>query len=214
MNREEISNRLMSEFPEFAWDEDLYGVYCGANFCIEWNIDDKESLSIPYTVLNQLKKSAVQHNHTKLIAILATIGVYEEIEIPCEDIDEKMFDAIIFGIKNWKTDMDKLRHGEDKQQLIMLHPDVDDYSAKDILEHTTILSADEDGFRLGLINAKDYNFGNADFRDIVFDNSRECFAIWEPDKPFAQACPELYVQVKQLYPMIDSISDFYLTDYD
>lgn len=214
MTSDAIIKRLITELPEFCWDEDLAGVYCGANFGIGYDVDDRESFCIPYTLLTQLKKSAVQYNHTKLIATLALVGCYEEIEIPCEDIDEKMFDAIISGIKDWKSEMDKLRHGEDKLQLVILHPDVDDYSANDILHATTILTEDENGFRLGLINAKDYDFGNKKFREVILDNSRDCFSIWRLAEPIAYLYHELYVQAIDFYPMIKDISDVYDTDYD
>ena len=214
MTSDVIIKRLTEEFPEFCWDEDLTGVYCGANFCIDYDVYDRECLSIPYTILDQLKKSAVQYNYTKLIVILAMISSCGEVDIPCEDIDERMFDAIISGVKNWKADIDKLRHGEDKIQLMLIHPDVDNYSARDILAHTRILAEDRDGGRIGLINAKDYDFGNSDFRDAILDNSRDCFAIWEFDGDFNIDFCDLYNKAKQVYPDLDSITSIFDTDYD
>ena len=213
MDESVIINRFMTEFPEFCWDHRQAGIYCGASFCTD-SYPDTICMCLPWTTIEQLKKAATTYNHVVLSNILNQVEEYEEVEIPCKDIDEKMLDVLVAGVKDWKSDMDKLRHGEDKQQLIVLHPDVDEYSARDILASVTVLAKDDDGYRLALVNAKDYDFRNQTLCDTILDNSRDCFAIWRLEESSSSRYYELYDQAKELYPMIDNISDIFDTDYD
>jgi hypothetical protein len=223
MTNEELYKKIVADFPDFIDLSDPgYGTH-RLSYCACQLIDLSEDLELNWAIVEHVQKEAVRLKLpvTPFISEIMKCDDYEDIEEKMSALAATDIDAIIAGIKAWKKKCDTLRMDVQRNEdvLVIVHTDIDKYSVPDLIKGFTYLAEDPaEPFknRLGIINTRLWNFKNPKFRDLLNENSGDCFQIWKTDKGeiHRQDLDNLYAELKTKYPNIDAIRNIYDTDWD
>lgn len=224
MTNEELYKKIIADFPDFVDLSDPgYGTH-RLSYCACQLIDLSEDLELNWAIVKGIRKGLKQLGaipYTSFICDVIRCDEYQDIEEKMSVLAPTDIDAIIAGIKAWKKECDALRMDVQRNEdvLVIVHSDVDKYSVPDLIKGFTYLVEDpSDPFknRLGIINTRLWNFKNPKFRDLLNENSGDCFQIWKTDKGeiHRQDLDNLYADLKTKYPNIDAIRKIYDTDWD
>jgi len=181
MNKKDILDQFKSEFPDFTITSDSahYGL-------AEFNLRSGQ-LALPYA-LGSFVVDKVKENIGKSMgnAFVDFLIIDECDYCPLFDItrlDQKSLDVIFDAVRSWKQDFDKSRKSNNiiqiEDQVVLIHPDVDDISAPDLLKDCTSIIGKSGSWRIGIINTSTWDFSNQGFIDHIEENSDCCFHIYE-----------------------------------
>lgn len=144
----------------------------------------------------------------------------EEGSVLLDSIDDYILGLIIKGLKDWKEGIDKLRKSDvDEDQLIFIHPD---WNIESFKKDFKVIVGNDDGWRLGIMSTKDWDFSNDDLCSELNENSEDCFAIGLMSERYDSLEEVLedmeltkeYEELKEKYPGVESITEIYDTDFD
>lgn len=223
MNKEKLIERLKNELPELNWKEkgyaDLESNFACA-FILAGDTYDGVGFDISIHVAKKILNYFFQYN-------LDTTGKFKQVFdlkegfISIDNIDDNILDLIIKGLKYWKNYIDGLRKSKDeKDQLIIIHPDWDIESFK---KDFKIVVGEDMDWRLGIMSTKNWDFSNEELCDELNGNSCDCFGIgsifdvWDSLEELLEDIDltEEYEELKKKYPEVDLINkDIYETDFD
>jgi hypothetical protein len=195
MKKEEIVNKIKSAVPDIIEKPSMLGdvrFYYGFN---------------EYSILISCNKFTYYD-----------IDRNEEVEINLELINDDQLSRIINKAKKWASRLDKIRKGVEpyKDQIILIHPDCDEFTIPEILRDMKYIHGEEYDYRVGVLNTKDWDLSNSKLSDILTDRSLDCFAYTS-------------IQSSEVADYLDDMSIFnqliaehpelkncpiYITDYD
>lgn len=207
MTEREIIDRLKKEFPDdLIWRdiEEWGSMFLGG---ISFSFD---CLDLPYFVTEEYLPKAFSAAGKMTPDLEGTKVRY---------ISGAEFDIIISALKMWKADIDAVRHGDDVPQIVLIHPDMDEYSCKELLRDFDCITKTIGEFycRAGIISAKKWNFSDTNLVKLLAESSGECFSIWPIDSlnEFTDDVDLLVGELKKLYSgNVESIDKIFMTDYD
>lgn len=205
MTEREIIDRLKKEFPDdLIWrDTEEWGsMFLGG---ISFSFD---CLDLPYFVTEEYLPKAFSAAGKMTPDLEGTKVRY---------ISDAEFDIIISALKMWKADIDAARHGDDVPQIVLIHPDMDEYSCKELLRDFDCITTvtDQWGVRAGIMNAKKWNFSNPDLVRLLTESSGDCFNIG-PLQDLNDANTNMLLnELQKIYRRnVKSITKIFSTDYD
>ena len=223
MTNEEFYNKIKTEFPDFIdLSDPRYGTH-SFSYCACLLIDLSKDLELDWAIIEHMQKEIPRLGFPTTPFIRSVMGCdeYDDIEEKISALTDTDIDAIIVGMKAWKKKCDTLRVDVQSNEdvLVIIHTDVDEFSVPDLIKgfsHIAENKARPYDDRLGIINTKLWNFKNPKFRDLLNENSRDCFQIWKvgKDEISKQNLDNLYADLKAVYPNIDKIKNVYATDWD
>ena len=225
MTKNELYNKIKTEFPDFidisSFDIGIYRfTYCA---CRIVEISGRENLEINSTIVEHIQNEATRLKLPTTLFIRKVIGCseYEDVEEKISVLTDTDIDAIFAGMRVWKKRCDTLRVDVQSNEdvLVILHADIDEYTIPDFLKGFTHIAVDKAhpyDNKLGIINTKLWNLKNSKFRDLLNENSGDCFQIWKvgKDEISRHELDDLYADLKAVYPNIDKIKNVYATDWD
>lgn len=213
MTKEEL---IRTSLPELNW-EDLDWCWRGTYFVVDisliknsgdWVLELYGSRLIE-EVLRLFPSGTLEDNHR--------IVKFELWKYSIDDIKK-----FILGIKNWMSWIDSYKGStEDIDQLVLIHPDVDDFNAPCFLRDFKVIVdiPDGDGGRLGILSTKKWNLGNQELLELILNDTGDCFSI-VPDQLSEESIyldPEFWAGLEELekvYPGAKDIKRIYYTDFD
>ena len=232
MKKEDLIKRFKQDpiLQNFIWRAHGHGVdmiYCLGVVGIDSSYEG--IMNIPNTLYDQIERVYKQKEPTTWDTTLGRLFEYfnpqytdsnENIKIA--ELTSQDVECIVTAIFDWKQKCDALKvdPDENKDQLVVIHENMDDWNAQEILrDFRFIVSDDNESWapRLGVISSKKWNFGNDDFLWLLQRNSEDCFGVGSisRDELFGEyELGDLYNKLKQLYPNLDNIHRIYATDWD
>ena len=235
ITKRKLVNRIKKEFPDFIEDHcaDWYSfLYCG-NWQvvalyektlgdapeIQINQKDREvieiGLDIPF--LNYVDKDLLNSNtpsdFEKLLEEEKDEG--EPLVFEIKNLLDNDVSIIISGLRGWKKKCDSLRHGQDKDVIFIIHPDIDEYYLPDLLRDVRCIVGYEDDWRVGIINTKNWNFENRDFLCFLYTNSGDSLDICKENiDEVPYKILKMIEKLRATYPEAKDITEIYNSDWD
>lgn len=179
MNKKDILNQFKLKFPDFTITSD------SANYRLaEFNLRSGQ-LALPYA-LESFMMDKVKEKIGKFIGDAFVDFLSDDRDCLLFDItrlDQRSLDIIFDAVRSWKQDFDKSLKSDSiiqiVDQVVLIHPDIDDISAPDLLKDCTSIIGKSGSWRIGIISTSTWDFSNQEFIDHIEENSDECFHIYE-----------------------------------
>ena len=224
METKELFEKFKEELPEFKWEERNRGTCLSGHYFVnEFWIDDNgltvsDAPLLLKTLLERSRGTYFEDKYKNLI-VLDENGHYGyDYDWDGETYkfeSEEELNFFISAIYSWMIECDSLM-GSSKyeKQLVLIHPDLDKYSAPRFLDDLDYISDyDEEGWRVGVMDTNKWDLSKEDLIEAISDNSGDCFNIEEGD-------PDLYIEKETLekffenHPEARGINNVYITDWD
>lgn len=178
MNKKDILNQFKLKFPDFTITSDSahYGL-------AEFNLRSGQ-LALPYS-LGSFMMDKVNENIKKsmgdaFVDFLISDDCDSCLLFDITRLDQRSLDTIFDVIRSWKQDFDKSRKSniiQIEDQVVLIHPDIDNISAPDLLKDCTSIIGKSGSWRIGIISTSTWDFSNQEFTEHIEENSEDCFCI-------------------------------------
>lgn len=213
MEAKELFEKLKKELPEFIWNGDYeYGWYNGYYFVNEFSIENNE-ISIeccpPLFIKAYLEIANIKEANNEIEDGVFVIESEEDL------------DLFIKAARLWMERCDSLRKSDrNEKQIILIHPDLYELSVPKFLKDFDYIYTDPDNsdLRIGVMDARKWDFSKEELVDAISDNTASCFSIQPSDLEFVEdSCiwPESFMQdFYNKYPEARDIKEKYETDWD
>ena len=180
MNKKDILNQFKSEFPDFTITSD------SAHYRLaEFNLRSGQ-LSLPYS-LESFMMDKVKEKIEKFFGD-AFVDFLSDVCDCCllfdiARLDQRSLDIIFDAVRSWKQDFDKSLKSDNiiqiVDQVVLIHPDIDNINAPDLLKDCTTIIGKSRSWRIGIISTSTWDFSNQEFIEYIEENSEDCFCIDE-----------------------------------
>lgn len=177
MNKKDILNQFKLKFPDFTITSD------SAHYRLaEFNLRSGQ-LALPYA-LESFMMDKVKEKIGKFIGDAFVDFLSDDRDCLLFDItrlDQRSLDIIFDAVRSWKQDFDKSLKSDSiiqiVDQVVLIHPDIDDISAPDLLKDCTSIIGKSGSWRIGIISTSTWDFSNQEFTEHIEENSEDCFCI-------------------------------------
>ena len=184
MNKKDILDKFKLEFPDFTITSDSahYGL-------AEFNLRSGQ-LALPYA-LESFMMDKVKEKIWKVIGFafanfLISNDWVSYLLFDITRLDQISLDTIFDAVRSWKQDFDKSLKSNNiiqiVDQVVLIHPDIDDTNAPDLLKDCTSIIGKSGSWRIGIISTSTWDFSNQEFTEHIEENSDDRFCIDEVDK--------------------------------
>ncbi len=224
METKELFEKFKEELPEFKWEERNRGTSLSGHYFVnEFWIDDNgltvsDAPLLLKTILERSRGTYFEDKYKNLIVLDGNGHYGYDYDWDGETYkfeSEEELNFFISAIYSWMIECDSLMgSSKHEKQLVLIHPDLDKYSAPRFLDDLDYVSDyDEEGWRVGVMDTNKWDLSKEDLIEAISDNSGDCFNIEEGD-------PDLYIERETLekffedHPEARGISNIYITDWD
>ena len=225
-----LFNKIKKEFPDFI-GKVTDGWYT-FHYCCNWQIvelykesefyiqpiygsgGDVVSIGLDKPLLDYVDRSLLNSNVPSDFEKLMKKEKADDVPLIFEikNLSDNDINIIISGLRGWKNRCDSLRRGPDEDVIFVIHPDIDEEYLPDLIRDFKCVVEDDNDWKVGIINTRNWNFGNKEFCMFLYTNSGDSLDIQKADKD--EVPDEILDKLKAVYPNIDNITKVYESDWD